>query len=1008
MGSSARPETTSKGSATEPRYPGLPTTIPRILSPEEFEQAQFLTTPDLSRWNMPLTPPDATARIGTQEGKTSSTGAQIAGQVGAGLQATASAAAHPVETAKHIVRSVVDDLAQVFLAPVEGARNDPDPKTGLLPYPDLPVGAVVTKENTPNAITRHEMHKAAMNTAINAAFLGMPELAAPARIAANATLGAYYDPEQPFRGATAAALFGEGLNAVVKGAKPLARAAGPAVGKFLEEHPPGLSTQDVGPNAPRQAPGTEYTAPLDAGKDPRLVNVEKLGLSPEGEASLRSFLPAEGVKTKVTHAETEALAQELAMDPAKLATRIGDWSGAEALAARNVVSQSTERIVQLSRLTQDMTKPIAEREAAQSEISRLTTDVSTMAKRLSGERTKTGRDLNAFKIIANNTMDPAVWLAQAERVRGGLPLTAEHQTEIIRLTGENDRAGVINYVSKLARTTAMDKAIALWKAGLLTGLRTHEVNMASNVAMAGLETMKDIPAAAIDRVASLVTGERTVAPSFRGNIVEAARGVGKGLKSARSVLKNGDPGQLERWDFRQTNFNNPVAQFYVDAVFRSLSAEDQIARGAAMGRALEEHLRLRAKVNAKADPTHTPEEHLALLRQNPPDDVMVKAIADAEYAVFQNDNAISRGISAFKKQLPEGGRAAADVVLPFVKTPTNVALRMADYSPIGFFTTLAKQLKDPNQRALAQGLGRSVTGSALIWLGFTLASQGQATGAAPTSAGQRELQTMQGAGPNRVRMGGKWVDVSRLSPAGALVAVGAQMYHATKDAQGPSDALAGAGFSLGRVVLDQPMVSGLSSALDAAKDPQHAGGRFVSRLAGSVVPTAVADVASSMDPSQRDVKGVVGSIKARVPGARETLPEKLGAFGEPLPNQNQGVKAFVNALNVTNANDDALVQELSRLKVSLSEPGKKIKLGMGKNAIEYQRTDEEQRQLKADIGRESEERLRRILATDSYAQLSDDEKKARLERVINDVRTKVYAMERRKIRQDQQAAKATP
>jgi hypothetical protein len=1017
MGVSVRPDATTvspkkpapKGdSGSVPNVLGLPFTIPRVLSPEEFEQAQHAHSGQLAAANFPVLPPV----VVNPEGGAGRDfdGVPLGEQAKAGVKAVGHAAAHPVETAKALVQSIADDLTGVFLTPVEGARNEPNAKTGELPYPHLPLGAVVTKENTPNAISREEQHRAALNTAINAAFAMAPELAAPARIATNAAVGAYYDPEQPMRGAVAGAAFGEGMHAAgkavgagVRGAKAIGEAGGPALearpGSVL---PQGGSGSPLRPNAPRNASGESYTAPLDAGDNPRMLNVAKLGLSPEGEQQLRAAVPATGEKVKVTHEETADLARELELDPDALMRRIGDWSGAEALAARNLISENAQRMADLAKVTQDVTKPLAERDAAQAEISRLTNDVRTMAGRLAGERTKAGRDLGAFRIIAKHSMEPATWLAQAQRVRGGLPLTPEQTAEILRYTSANDRAGLVSYVSGLAKSTRIEKAITLWRAGLLTGLRTHEVNVVSNIAMAGLETAKDVPAVVIDRLISAVTGETSVSPSFRGNVLEAAKGVGKGFVAAKEVLAKGDTKQLEKWDFRQTNFDSPVAQAYTDAVFRSLSAEDQVARGAAMGRALEEHLRLRARALAKADRTKTAREHLAELRKAPPDDVVIKAIADAEYATFQNENAIATAVSAFKAKLPQGGRAVSDVVVPFVKTPTNVALRMVDYSPAGFFTTTARYLKDPNQRQLAQGLGRAVTGSGLVWLGYALAAEGKATGSAPTSPGQRDLQTMQGAGANKVRMGKKWVDVSRMSPAGALVAVGAQLYHSTHtgEEQTPSARAAAGALSLGKVVLDQPMVSGLSSAMDAAKDPANAGGRFVARTAGSVVPTIVSDIASAMDPSQREAKGIVGAVEARIPGARETLPARLDAFGREVPNQNHGASAFFNALNVSDANDDPLVGELVRLKVSLPQPGKTVRVG--KEA--HERTDEERRDLKQIIGKEAERRLRKVTTSAAYEELTDEEKKVVLERVIGNVRQGAYAAEKRRVRETETAS----
>lgn len=1325
MGISIRPDATAVTpqkqppngkKPTESVYPGLPFTMPRILSPEEFEQARTLPSSAISQANFPVAPP-------VPKGGGSSWGDPGVGeQVKGGLQAIGHAAANPKETAKAMASAIVKDLGDLFLAPVEGGRNDRDTKTGLLRHPNLPEGAIITKENTPNAISPRELHEAAINTAINAAFAVAPEFAAPARIAANAAVGAYYDPEQPIRGATAGAVLGEGFRAVIRGAPAAVKRAAEAVRKappeqapavraavleslspedrrFIESNPevnslfndagffdagqhgnatvtvkPGTKIEGEGaldtvsavrqaieqvgrdefrarvtaevekrggagdpviemaateqiareiataadpmvpsrfraragavgdlgpegsgspfiknasdplidtkvtdpqgkplvvyhgttrnfdtfrvghapgwgegiyftdnaaqagsefgyggrviparialrnpyrgeplsdlvlektaawkevesrwqspvdawqedshfvgqvlrelgydgvmvegsnnidgleivafrpdqvipvvppnaalnrtgnragaifpkggsgsplrPNTPRQATGTGYTAPLDAGDNPRMLHVAKLGLSPDGEAQLRAMLPATGEKVKVTHAETEALARELELDPEALQRRIGDWSGAEALAARNLISQNAERIVELSKVTADGTAPIAEREAAQAEIARLTFDVRTLSGRLAGERSKAGRDLNAYKILAKNTMEPAVWLAQAQRVRGHLGITPEQQATILQLTNQKDRAGLISYISTLHQSTKLEKGISAWKAGLLTGTGTHITNMAGGALTVGLENIKDIPATAIDIIASTVTGERTKAPSFRGNIVEAFAGTARGVRKSRKLLKEGDTAQLEKWDFRRTNYDSPVIDWYVNGVFNLLGAEDQVWRGAAMGRAMEEELRLRARQLAKMDVTPGGQDVafkkiLADLRENPPADVVIKATAEADYALLQAPNAPHQFISAGKRAVGDKARAAVDVVVPFTRTPTNAALVYGvDYTPLGLFTTLAKQIKEPSQRKLADGLGRSITGSSFLMLGVMLMKEGLMTGNSVS-----DVEAAQGKKPHSILINGRWHDLTRIPGPGTLMAMGGQAYQDMSRAEATSDKIAAGAFANIRVIADQPMVSGLSGLTDvirekgSSKEPgrDFAGkaGKYVARQTASVIPTGVSQLAGALDDKVRAPEGIVETVKSRIPGLRETVPAKQDVLGREITNDQSGHRAYWDFLRSQVANPDPLLEEMARLEVAPPQPGKKVKIGKE----EYERSDEERRTLKQVIGREVEKRLRKVMKSDAYQELTDDEKKVVLERVIGNVREGVYGQEKKRVRKQMTAAATMP
>ena len=69
--------------------------------------------------------------------------------------------------------------------------------------------------------------------------------------------------------------------------------------------------------------------------------------------------------------------------------------------------------------------------------------------------------------------------------------------------------------------------------------------------------------------------------------------------------------------------------------------------------------------------------------------------------------------------------------------------------------------------------------------------------------------------------------------------------------------------------------------------------RLAGRMAGSFVPTAVADLSAAADPVRRETAGFWDSVAARTP-ARLALPERVDAFGKPLPqNRAQLVDPFL-------------------------------------------------------------------------------------------------------------------
>ena len=80
-------------------------------------------------------------------------------------------------------------------------------------------------------------------------------------------------------------------------------------------------------------------------------------------------------------------------------------------------------------------------------------------------------------------------------------------------------------VNNLIPSTISDKAITVWKAGLLTSLRTTERNIVGNTIHGMAEVAKDIPATRFDKLMALKTGQRTKTFTLDGSWDGAKKGI---------------------------------------------------------------------------------------------------------------------------------------------------------------------------------------------------------------------------------------------------------------------------------------------------------------------------------------------------------------------------------------------------------------------------------------------------------------------------------------------------
>jgi hypothetical protein len=122
--------------------------------------------------------------------------------------------------------------------------------------------------------------------------------------------------------------------------------------------------------------------------------------------------------------------------------------------------------------------------------------------------------------------------------------------------------------------------------------------------MAALETAKDAPASAFDAILSVVTGQRTKAGLGASSISSSWAGARRGVAEAREVIRRGSTAQqAAKLDMhREIDFKNPILDRYTKTIFRSLSAADQVFRGMALARSIDEQARVVARPKASRDP----------------------------------------------------------------------------------------------------------------------------------------------------------------------------------------------------------------------------------------------------------------------------------------------------------------------------------------------------------------------------------------------------------------------
>lgn len=526
-----------------------------------------------------------------------------------------------------------------------------------------------------------------------------------------------------------------------------------------------------------------------------------------------------------------------------------------------------------------------------------------------------------------------------------------------------------NQISSLIPSSLYDKVVSVWKAGLLTGLKTTGVNLSANLSHGVTENIKDIPAAVVDKLTSLFTGKRTLALTSKGSANGAKEGFTKGLRYFRTGYDERNIAQ--KLDYNKVNFTSKggkILQKYTDTVFHLLGAEDQPFYYGAKARSLYSQAIADAKNLGLKGKELT--AHVDNLVANPTEQMIKYATHDAEVAVFQNKTLL--GNVAQKIQKVPGGQ----VVVPFGRTPAAVATQIINYSPVGAVKTIIENIGKGkfDQRMFSQGMGRAITGTGAIAIGSALFAKGMITLGYPTDAKEQKLWELEGKKPNSVKIGDKWRSIAVLGPLGNALLVGGYYKKALNETGSPTSALAQAAAGAGKSLTEQTFLQGLNQFTSAINDPSGYGPSLLGNLIGSTIPTIVGDIAQTNDPLQRKSSatknGLLAPLQAKIPGLRNKLEPKVDVQGQQILRPGNKLETLLDPTRPSKALSGDIIKELRRLSDTgnLATPtgfadDKKFKIPQSdKTGLQYS------------AGALFKEKVTKLLKTEDYKNLTDEEK----------------------------------
>ena len=319
-----------------------------------------------------------------------------------------------------------------------------------------------------------------------------------------------------------------------------------------------------------------------------------------------------------------------------------------------------------------------------------------------------------------------------------------------------------------------------------------------------------------------------------------------GLEGARRIYKNGTIGNvLESWARGNSNALEKEDAYFLKSEFGNSMASFLKARG----------------YDCSVFTTTDDASKQVLLQ------AAAQALNDAKTATFHEDNFLSTALSNLSKEMRYNGGtmgklgyAIEEGILPFKKTPLNIAKNAIDYAGGSYLKAFAKALGRESATDVIDELAKGVTGSAIMGIGYILARNGFLTGGTTGDDRVDAYREMNGEQEYAVKIPGKGTyTLDWASPAAVPLLIGAEF--AQDSGELTPGILLDKFRHLSQPVLETTMLQGLNDTLDnisyADSDEKLfallAGG--AGDFARQFTPAVLGQAARAVDPVRRSSYG---------------------------------------------------------------------------------------------------------------------------------------------------------
>lgn len=554
---------------------------------------------------------------------------------------------------------------------------------------------------------------------------------------------------------------------------------------------------------------------------------------------------------------------------------------------------------------------------------------------------------------------------------------------------------------------------------MLANPRTHIRNIVGNSAMGTMQYgIKNKVAGAIEGIVSQFNPdmERT------HTIFPASEEVKQFAKSDivnvldRLELTENKYNPKTRLENSMRTFKSDVMENTIGKLFElndtALEAEDGWGLKAGYKKALADYMTAN-----KLTPENITDKQLAKARNY--------AVEQAKEATFHQQNEIASLINQLSNK-NQFSKFATDAILPFKKTPMNIAKLGVEYSPVGLaksmvYDTIQLRKKNITINKYIDNVSKGLTGTGIALVGYALAESGVLKASGSDDKDKENYAEAQGNQTYSVKIGDNTYSLDWIAPSGIPLFIGAEIYeimqskNETKSSSSDDDKAINQAIKSAVNIMDgftnamnpmteMSMLSGLTSALQSYQQGSsqmlaNMGTNAVKSYVNQYVPTALGQIAKTTDEYERSTSttktGILpkatestkNQIMSKIPGVRQTLPKKTDTWGNDMKQpENIVQRALENAVlpytrkSIATSNVDKEIEKVYQNTGESSVLPDSINKYLTIDKQKYIMTSEEYAKYKKTYGQSSYNLLNNLVSSTEYKKLNDSQKQVAIEK----------------------------